>query len=355
MTRTFEDRKATREQVPLWIGLSSPSGAGKTYSALRLATGIARVAGGPVFCIDTEACRATHYADTFDFRHVEFGAPFSPLDYLAAIQHCVRQGAKVIIIDSMSHEHEGPGGVLEMHEAQTDRLAKQWKTSRDKVQMTAWAKPKAARRRLLNSMLQMKVNFIMCFRAKEKIKPVKGKQPLSLGWMPIAGESHVYECTTHLFIPPGADGVPNLTPERPGEKMMTMVPAQFRHLFQKPRQLDEDLGEAMAKWAAGDAPKSSPGPRFGKLKWSGASEWSGQLLANAPEEALREYRQVLVAALDDPKRKKAHSAMRKNLEEVDALLPAESAPDWGDGEAPADEPPADYPLPGDDYPEAEAV
>ena len=55
--RSFEDKPATRERVPLMIGLMGPSGGGKTYSALRLATGIQRVAGGDIFMIDTERRR----------------------------------------------------------------------------------------------------------------------------------------------------------------------------------------------------------------------------------------------------------------------------------------------------------
>jgi hypothetical protein len=112
-TRVFEDHEAKRGAVPLLVGLVGPSSGGKTFSALRLATGIQRVTGGDIFVIDTESRRSLHYADQFKFRHVPFPAPFGPLDYLAAIEYCVKRGAKVVIVDSMSHEHEGPGGVLE--------------------------------------------------------------------------------------------------------------------------------------------------------------------------------------------------------------------------------------------------
>jgi predicted ABC-type transport system involved in lysophospholipase L1 biosynthesis ATPase subunit len=91
--RTFGDKPAVREKTPLLVGLVGPSGTGKTFSALRLAAGVQRVSGGDVFVVDTEARRALHYADRFKFRHVQFDAPFGPLDYLAAIEHCVRKGA----------------------------------------------------------------------------------------------------------------------------------------------------------------------------------------------------------------------------------------------------------------------
>jgi hypothetical protein len=259
MTRTFENTTAKRSQVPLLIGLVSPSGAGKTYSALRLATGIQRVVGGEIFGIDTESRRALHYADKFKFQHVPFVAPFGPMDYLAAVEHCVSKGAKTIIIDSMSHEHEGPGGVLEIHESEIDRMMKAWSTSREKVQLGAWAKPKQERRRLINSLLQIPCNFVLCFRAKPKLKVERGKEPTELGWMPIAGDEWIYEMTLQCLLMPGANGVPTWDPEGEGEKKIVKLPEQFRGIFDKNKgkPLSEDIGQALALWAAGDAASAS--------------------------------------------------------------------------------------------------
>lgn len=253
MSRTFVDKPAVREATPLLLGLIGPSGTGKTYSALRLATGIQRVSGGDIFCIDTESRRALHYAENFKFRHIAFGAPFSSLDYLAAIEHCISKGAKTIIVDSMSHEHEGPGGVLEEHAKETKRLAAQWKVSESKAQMSAWNEPKQKRRRMINSILQMDANFIFCWRAKEKLKITRGEDPLPLGFMPIAGEEFVYEMVMKCLLLPAANGVPTWDSDFPGEKMMIKIPEQFRPIFAKPVQLSEGIGEALARWAAGAA------------------------------------------------------------------------------------------------------
>jgi len=255
MSRTFEAREAKRERVPLLIGLMGASGSGKTYSALRLATGIQRETGGDVYYIDTEARRALHYADKFKFKHVPFSAPFSPLDYLEAIQYCVSNGAKTLVVDSMSHEHESVGGVLEWHDRLTTELAAQWRVSRDKAQLSAWGEPKAARRKMINSILQLGVNAIFCFRAKEKIKPPKKgeKDMQELGWMPIAGEEFVYEMTVNCLLTPGCGGAPTWQTDYPGEKAMMKLPAQFETLFARPRPLDEEHGGVMAKWAAGEA------------------------------------------------------------------------------------------------------
>ena len=269
-TRTFADTEARRVQVPLMIGLTGPSGSGKSMSALRLATGIQRVTGGDIFAIDTESRRLLHYADNFKFRHVPFDAPFSPLDYLTAFEHCVAKGAKTIIADSMSHEHEGPGGVLELHETEMG--------GNYQKQFVAWAKPKAMRRRLINEMLRMDCNFVLCYRAREKLKIVRnaqGKQePQPRGWQPIAGEEYVYEATLNCLLLPASNGVPCWQPEHDNEGMIKL-PAQFRGIFKDGPQLSEDIGVKLAEWSKGGAPIT---PRTA----SPASE--GTALAVAPEE-----------------------------------------------------------------------
>lgn len=257
--RTFVDSPAVREATPLLLGLIGPSGTGKTFSALRLAKGIQRVTGGEIFYIDTEARRALHYAEGFGFkfRHVPFGAPFSPADYLAAFEHCAKRGARVIIADSMSHEHEGPGGVLEMHDDELKRLAGDDEHRRHKLDQLAWQKPKRQRRRLINSLLQMEADFIFCFRAKEKMLLKTGKDPVSLGYMPIAGAEYVFEMTLKCLLLPGADGRPTWVSENPGERMMIKIPEPFRvepykSMLKDTVQLSEDVGAAFARWAAGE-------------------------------------------------------------------------------------------------------
>lgn len=255
VNRVFIDAPAIRQATPLLFGIVGPSSSGKTYSALRIATGIQRVSGGEIYTLDTESNRALAYAEKFKFRHVPFSAPFSPLDYLAAVEHCVAKGAKVIIVDSMSHEHEGPGGVLEEHDAEMERLSKLWRVPESKTTIAAWSAPKAKRRRLINSLLQINCNFVFCFRAKEKLKIVSGKDPLHLGFMPIAGEEFIYEMTGNALLLPGAKGVPEWEPMEVGERAMVKMPEQFEEMFKgERRQLDEDVGQKMAQWAAGVKP-----------------------------------------------------------------------------------------------------
>ena len=263
-TRTFTATPAVRHQVPLMVGLVGPSGGGKTYSALRIATGIQKVSGGEIYFIDTEANRALHYADKFKFQHMPFGAPFSPLDYLQAIEYCAKQGAKTIIIDSLSHEHEGPGGVLEMHESEIIRLSKGDESKMEANKFRAWSKPKADRRRLINSILQMNLNLICCFRAKEKLKMIKNSkgymEPTTQGWQPIAGEEFVFEMTLNCLLLPNANGVPTWNPEEKAEQQMIKLPSQFKAMLPQGTVLSEDVGMKLAQWAKGGTVAATQAP-----------------------------------------------------------------------------------------------
>jgi hypothetical protein len=242
---------AKRESTPLLIGLVGPSGGGKTKSALRLAAGIQKVRGGKLVGIDTEARRMLHYADEFPLTYLEFKAPFSSTRYLEALKAASEKAdGGVVIVDSMSHEHEGEGGYLEYHEAELDRMAgNDWK-KRDRVTFTAWIKPAAERRRLINSILQMNTAFVFCFRAKEKLKIVRGQEPIPLGWQAIAGEEFSFEMTVRCLLPPGANGIPDWSDEAFRQGVPKRSDAH-RPLIPDGMQLSEEIGERLALWAKG--------------------------------------------------------------------------------------------------------
>jgi ABC-type dipeptide/oligopeptide/nickel transport system ATPase subunit len=269
-TWVFEDRPAARVATPLFLGMVGPSGTGKTFSSLRLATGMQRVTGGEIFFIDTESNRSLHYAPlpgqkadpargTFNFRQVQLTAPYGSLRYLAAIEHCAKQGAKIIIVDSMSHEHDGVGGVLEQHGSEVKRLAKEMSTTENAVKMSAWGVPKSNRRRLINTLLtELKVSGIFNFRAQEKIKIASkqekkaGEEAISqLGYCAIGGKEFLFEMMMKFVLLPGARGLPTWKSDMPGEQEMMKIPEQFLHIFEKSAQLSEDIGQQLAEWAAG--------------------------------------------------------------------------------------------------------
>jgi ABC-type oligopeptide transport system ATPase subunit len=268
--RNFIALDAKREHTPLLIGLVGPSGSGKTFSALRLATGIQSVVGGDIYFIDTENRRGLHYADKFKFKHVDMQPPFGSLDYLAALEFAVADGAKTIVVDSQSHEHSGPGGMVDLQETILQRMAGDDWRKRQAMQMLAWAEPKTKRRQLLDGMLRLNANIIFCFRAKNTSKPVKGEDGKTtvekLGFMPIAGEEFVFEQTLNCLLLPGAEGVPTWHSEEVGERTMIKLPEQFRWLAERNKPLDEQIGAGLARWASGQEKpkKASNEPKCGR-------------------------------------------------------------------------------------------
>jgi hypothetical protein len=320
ITRTFEAKDGVREQVPLLMGIMSPSGGGKTFSALRLATGMQQVMGGDIFGVDTENGRMLHYADQFKFKHVPFSAPFGSLDYLEALRYCSKQGARITIVDSMSHEHIGEGGYLETAEAVVDRIAGNDYKKREAVKMLGWAKAGPLRQKMIEGIKQLDGCFIFCFRAKEKTKPVKkdGKTDvIDMGFMPIAGEEWVYEMAVNCMLEPRSDGVPTWRSDHIGERLMMKLPTQFKSIFAEQKALDENIGRSLAEWAAGEsaAPPTPPAPH-GAADNLSVTDWDEKLgeAAKNGSEALkacwltvpREHQPMLKAALD--RRHKATAA-----------------------------------------------
>jgi hypothetical protein len=246
MPRTFESGPARRARMPLMLAIVGASGSGKTLSAILLAEGIQRVQPGPIVVIDTESLRALKHSDGNPdrFIHVPFAPPFGPLDYIDAIKHALKHQPSTIIIDSMTHEHDGEGGVLDQH----DTVVAEKGRSHDQI---AWKKPKGDRTKLKHFILQQRCNWIFCFRAKEKIKPVKGGEPEDLGWQPLGDDSLIYEMDLCALLYPGVDGRPKWKSPRLHEQEMMKCPDWWRAMFAREPQLNPDIGEQLARWAAG--------------------------------------------------------------------------------------------------------
>lgn len=116
----FQVQKAVREKIYTKVALMSPSGGGKTYSALRLATGMAneiqKQTGKPARIImgNTEGSRGKYYANEFNYDIVDLTAPHHPEMYVDFINWAVKEGYDILVLDSSSHEWEGKGGCLEL-------------------------------------------------------------------------------------------------------------------------------------------------------------------------------------------------------------------------------------------------
>lgn len=110
-------RKAQRKAVKLKLALTGISGAGKTLGSILLASGIVGKTG-KILVIDTENARSDFYADYhltsgIDFNVLPLEAPYTIPKYLAALDIGMKDGYDIIIMDSISHEWDGSGGVLD--------------------------------------------------------------------------------------------------------------------------------------------------------------------------------------------------------------------------------------------------
>lgn len=266
---TFTFRPAARENVGLLIALAGASGSGKTFSALRLAQGLA--GGGKIAFIDTEARRGLHYADRFDFMHADMRPPFRPERFAEGIRAAEEAGASVVILDSFSHEYDGEGGILDWAaelEAGTpkpgidrprdpfDRSGDGWKDWLTKPVKPPgnWKEPKLGHKRLMNALLQVRAHIIFCLRADEKIAIEKQRDERGrertvvtpLGWMPICEKRFMFEMTASFTLIPSAPGIPQFD-------LPHKLQDQHRTMFPSGQSIGEQAGAALAAWARGAA------------------------------------------------------------------------------------------------------
>lgn len=184
----FQISKATKMQAKGRIGLVGPAGSGKTYTALTLATVLAK--GGKVLVIDSEARSSEKYADIFVFDILPLDPPYSPETYTAAIKFGSEQGYAVVIIDSLSHAWAGQGGALEMVDAK--------KSKYQGNSYVAWRDVTPMHNALVEAMLQAPCHIIACMRSKtdyvQDKDPNTGKTTVrKVGMQPIQREGMDYE------------------------------------------------------------------------------------------------------------------------------------------------------------------
>lgn len=180
----FKIEEATRAGVRELIGFFGMSSGGKTRSALILARGIVGPSGR-IGVIDTENKRASMFADLppgpacpGKYKVINLDAPFSPHRYIGALK-TLESAVDIVVVDSLSHEWAGEGGVQEMHEEAIDRMAKEDKDdykARDRLNWPAWKKPKEEHKALIYYILRYPLPLIVCLRGKTLTKMEKNAE-----------------------------------------------------------------------------------------------------------------------------------------------------------------------------------
>jgi hypothetical protein len=183
-------QKAQRHQVKLRLGLSGASGFGKSYSALLLAYGITED-WTKIAVIDTENNSASLYSHLGDFNVVSLNQPYSPERYIEAVKLCEEKQMEVIIIDSITHEWNGKGGCLQIHEQLGGRFQD-------------WAKLTPRHQAFIDAILQSNCHVITTVRKKMDYsmdRDSSGKtRVVKHGLKDITREGFSYELTVDFEI-----------------------------------------------------------------------------------------------------------------------------------------------------------
>lgn len=94
-------RLSSKKEAKIKLAIQGCSGSGKTYSSLLLAYGMTNN-WSKIAVIDSENGSADLYAHLGAYNVLSLDHPYTPENYIAAIELCEQQGIEVIIIDSIS-------------------------------------------------------------------------------------------------------------------------------------------------------------------------------------------------------------------------------------------------------------
>lgn len=233
--------KAQREKIKIPILLSGVSGAGKTVSALFLAYGIISSMfpdlaedeqWSKIGLIDTEHRRASLNANVEisgqhigHFEVVNIEEPFTIDRYEEAFYLLVNAGCEVIIIDSISHNWEGKGGVLEAVDSYGGKFSD-------------WKKVKPIEERFKALAINDKVHVISTTRVKQDyIMEIneKGKTaPRKVGLKMIQKDNLEYEYAVSFRIEQGAVAYPM---------------KDNSNIFSEPKILTIEDGKKLYEWS----------------------------------------------------------------------------------------------------------
>jgi hypothetical protein len=228
--------KATRRRCKMKLSVQGPSGSGKTYSSLALAKGLTGDLK-KVVVIDTENGSSHLYAHLGDFSVIELAPPYNPERYIEAIQLAEKSGFDCIVIDSLSHEWFGSGGILDIHGAMPGNS------------FTNWSKLTPRHNALINSIVSVDTHVIATLRSKTEyvIQNNNGKSvPEKVGMKAVQREDSEYEFTLAFEL---------------SKNHLAIVSKDRTGMFKNSPEikLTEQIGEKIRNWCGLDEPSTSKG------------------------------------------------------------------------------------------------
>ena len=183
-------QKASRKKVKMKLALQGPSGSGKSIGALLIAYGLCGN-WSKIAVIDTENSSADLYAHLGDYNTIAIGPPYTPEKFIQAIKLCEDSDMEVIILDSVSHEWDGTGGILDIHSNMAGNS------------FTNWNKLTQRHKAFVQAMLQSACHIVGTIRSKQDyvLNEKNGKMvPEKVGLKGIQRDGLDYEFTIVLDI-----------------------------------------------------------------------------------------------------------------------------------------------------------
>jgi hypothetical protein len=308
-------KKATREQARLRMALQGPSGSGKTRSALEIAYWLIKteygvVNDGDIAVIDTEHGSASKYEGEgrspdrpqgLEFAVCEVNGNYNPERAITLLKEATDSGAKVVVIDSLSHFWNGIGGFLEL----VDKVVARDKANGRKADsFAAWKEVDPIYRKLVQALLSCTAHVIVCLRAKTEYSREGGKVE-KVGMAPEIREGFQYEMDV--------EGMMDMSHTLAIGK--TRCESIDGEVFKKPGR---QFAEAICHWLSKGAPAkaASVEPRFtvtpeavsAFTDWNQVETLATSMIESATAESLAGVTAELAAML-----KSAPGELKKSL------------------------------------------
>lgn len=254
MAFKFNVVKAVRENIFVKIALMSPSGGGKSFSALRLATGMVNEmaksgtlngTNGKILFANTEGPRGRYYANEFAYDIVDLEPPYSPELFTELINYATEEKYSVLIIDSSSAEWEGRGGCLELQQ-QAGGKYQDWK----------FITPRHDK--FIDTMAYSPIHIIATMKGKDQYEVDKDERgrvsvkKLGVGASQRNGFEFYFTTTFNI--------------DR--DSHMAKCEKDNTHIFEKSGStiLDESYGEKIIKWANSGEAENITAKKFEEIK-----------------------------------------------------------------------------------------
>ena len=193
----FKIQEAKRELIWTKLALMAPSGGGKTYSSLRIATGmleelkkIGQAQNGKILMGNTEHARGRYYANEFKYDIVDLEAPYNPEMFVDFIEYAVSEGYPILILDSTSPEWEGKQGCLELQQAAGGTYQ-------------AWAKITPRHDKFIAAIADSPIHIIATMRGKDQYEMEKSDTKTTVKKLGVGAkqrEGFEYEFTSTFLI-----------------------------------------------------------------------------------------------------------------------------------------------------------